>query len=90
MIKILEFLTGFYWILIPQFFVETLIHGRGEVFYVWTAGDWSGHEIKCLLADYDIPIFGWGYAFDRFYFRVPRGDADFAYGIMVQAEVGLL
>ncbi len=28
MLRLLEFMTGFYWILIPQFLIENLIRGR--------------------------------------------------------------
>lgn len=34
MLHVLEFLTGFYWILIPQFIVESLIRG-GRPFFMW-------------------------------------------------------
>lgn len=90
MLRILEFMTGFYWILIPQFIVESLIRGRAAVFYVDMYSNWSGYRIKRLLASYDIPMWGWGYAFGQFYFRVPAGDAEFAQQVMWGAGVELL
>ena len=89
MLRVLEFLTGFYWILIPQFIVESLIRGRGAVFYVDMHSNWSGYRIKKLLASYDIPMWGWGYAFDQFYFRVPAGEAELAESVMLGAGVDL-
>jgi hypothetical protein len=89
MLHILEFLTGFYWILIPQFIVESLIRGRGAVFYVDMQGNWNGRRIKNLLASYDIPMWGWGYAFGQFYFRVPAAEAKFAQSVMQGAGVDL-
>ena len=115
MLKILELLTGFYWILIPQFIIESLFRARWKdaydkhgpigivaegfgsalgfnsaVFYVDMYGGWSGNNIKKLLASYDIPMWGWGYAFDQFYFRVPVDDVDLAYRVLFDAGVELL
>ena len=115
MLRVLEFLTGFYWILIPQFIIESLFRARwrdaynsggpigiakegfgsalgfnAAVFYVDIYGNWSGRRIKKLLASYDIPMWGWGYAFEQFYFRVPVVDAEFAQKVMLGAGVDLL
>lgn len=115
MIKFLEFLTGFYWILLPQFIIESLFRARwrqgyqehgplgilqegikgtlglnSAVFYVDIYSRWSGHNIKRLLARYDIPMWGWGYAFERFYFRVPSEEAEFVYVLLSEAGVELL
>ena len=115
MLHILEFLTGFYWILIPQFMVESLFRARwrdaydsggplglakegvgsalgfnSAVFYVSMHGRWNGRRIKKLLASYDIPMWGWGYAFQQFYFHVPVEDADFACSVLLHAGVELI
>jgi len=100
MLHILEFLTGFYWILLPQFVVENLLHGgkglpgalgfNTAVFYTDIGGDWSGYRINKLLKEYDIPMWGWGYAFEQFYFRVPLEDAPHAQRVMLAAGIDLL
>ena len=111
MLRILEFLTGFYWILIPQFIIEGLFRTRGRTanssgtlgesirsalslnsatLYVDMYGAWSGHHIKRLLAAYDIPMWGWGYAFEQFYFHVPLEDAETAYRVLLMAGVDLV
>ena len=115
MLRILEFLTGFYWILIPQFIIESLyrvrwrealesrnpitVVGKGlegalglnsAVFYVELGGSWNRRRLKRLLTSYDIPMWGWGFAFDQLYFHVPAEDADMAHEIMWRAGVDLL
>lgn len=114
MLKVLEILTGFYWILIPQFLIENLFRARwrqayarggyGAVaseglaslvglnsvpFYVPMGSNWSGHRISKLLKKYDIPIWGWGYAFDLFYFHVRHEDAWLAQDVLLGAGVDL-
>jgi hypothetical protein len=113
--RLLEFMTSFYWLLIPQFIVENLWHmrrqntfesadpwqnlGRGikgamglytAEFYVDRSGPWSGRRIKRLLAAYDIPMWGWGFAFGQFYFHVPLEDAHVAEQILLAAGVDLV
>ena len=115
MYRLLEFLSGFYWLRLPQFMVENLWQARRQMifssedpwqnlgrgfkgalglytaeFYVDYDGQWSGHGIKRLLATYDIPLWGWGFAFGRFYFHVPLEDAHLAEQILLAAGVDLV
>lgn len=115
MLRVLEALTSFYWILIPQFIVENLFRARwrqaysergytgiareGVIsvlglnsipLYVPMESYWSGARISRLLKQHDIPMWGWGYAFDQFYFHVRREDAWYAQDVLLAAGVELL
>lgn len=63
---------------------------NSTVFYVDIYGRWSGHKIQRLLASYKIPVWGWGFEYDFFYFRVPVEDEDLAYNVLISADVELV
>lgn len=115
MLHILEILTGFYWILLPQFIVESLFRARwrdayesggslgvakegiggaigmnSAIFYVELGGHWNQRRIKKLLASYDVPMWGWGFAYHQLYFHVHRHDWEYARDVMLYSGVDLL
>jgi hypothetical protein len=58
--------------------------------YVPMESRWNGRRISRLLKQHDIPMWGWGYAFDQFYFRVRREDAWRAQDVLLAAGVDLI
>jgi hypothetical protein len=113
--RVLEFLTGFYWILLPQYLIGNLLRARWRKaytddsygglaregitsflgfnsipLYVPMSSRWNGRRISRLLKQHDIPMWGWGYAFDQFYFHVRREDAWLAQDVLLSAGVELI
>lgn len=54
------------------------------------SSSWNGRYIAELLKQHDIPMWGWGYAFDEFYFHVRREDAWLAQDVLINAGVELI
>lgn len=115
MLSVFKFLSGFYWILIPQYLVENLLRAQWRQaysdrgysgvaregvtsvlgfnsvpLYVPMGSQWNGRRIAGLLRQYNIPLWGWGYAYDQFYFHVRREDAWLAQDVLLNAGVELI
>ncbi len=115
MTAILEFLTSFYWLLLPQTILESLWYAEWRKAYqrsgwlgtlwefcrscfgfnMWAFaiplyGAWSGRDVEKLLAQYDIPAWGWTYIDGTAIFHVRRSQAKWAEEILLWAGVPLV
>lgn len=101
---VLEALTSLYWPLLPQMILESIWQNwhrqpasfvRGMLlvdawcFFVPAESVWAGWAVKQLLDDYEIEMWGWGYAFETFFFHVHRDDAYFVEELLLSVGVPL-
>lgn len=70
--------------------VTSLFGFNNVPLYVPMQSRWNRRRIAKLLQQYDIPMWGWGYAFDQFYFHVRREDAWRAQDVLLGAGVDLI
>jgi hypothetical protein len=70
--------------------VRSVFRTNTALFCVPLYGRWSGRAIQRLLRQYDIDLWGYGFAYGRLFFHVRREDADFAATVMLHAGVELL
>lgn len=75
---------------IAQEGVTSLLGFNSVPLYVPMGSYWNGRRINRLLKQCDIPMWGWGTAFDQFYFHVRREDAWLAQDVLISAGVELL
>jgi len=115
MLALWEFLTGFYWLLLPQTILQTLWYGEWRLAYqrygclgwplefvcsllglnMWAFavpvnGGWRGRDVEKLLAQYDLPVWGWTYIDGTAIFHVRRSQAEWTEEILLSAGVSLV
>lgn len=115
MLRLLELLTNFYWLLLPQTIVQSfrqanwdkaakraglagiasegfrsLIGTNSWPFFVPINSAWCGRDIEKLLANYNIPMWGWGVSNQTMFFQVREEDAALASSLMLQAGIPLI
>jgi len=69
---------------------RSLVGSNSAAFFVPLDSSWSGYPVKALLAEFGVPMWGWGYTMRCMYFHVRLEDAPLAEQVMLMAGVPLL
>ena len=70
--------------------VRSALGTNTAMFCVPLNGWWSGREIQRLLRNYNIELWGYGFAYGQLFFHVRREEAELAEIVMLQAGVELV